>query len=235
MTRMANELYSGGEYLARNPTWHVEDSAWKAQQILRMLQRHSLTPRTICEVGCGAGEVLRQLQSRMDPSCEFCGYDISPQAIALCRERANDRLRFHCRDFLQEAGASFDLLLLIDLIEHLEDYNSFLRAVKPRSRYTILHIPLDLSVQAKLRPGKLRAIRQVAGHLHYFTRATALDGLRDAGYEIVDSFLTRGALESTHKQLRTRVCNSFRRLAGVFGEDLASRVLGGFSLLVLAT
>lgn len=232
---MAEEIYSSGEYLTRNPTWHVEDSAWKAQQILRMLQRHSLVPRTVCEVGCGAGEVLRQLQSNMDPSCEFCGCDISPQAIALCRERANDRLQFHCGDFLKDDGACFDLLLLIDLIEHLEDYISFLRAVKPRSRYKILHIPLDLSVQAVLRPGKLPSIRRAAGHLHYFTRETALDSLRDAGYEIIDSFLTRVALESTHKQLRTRVCNTLRRFAGLFGEDAASRMFGGFSLLVLAT
>lgn len=63
---MSQQLYISGEYLNKNPTWHVEESPWKAQQILRMLTLHHLTPRSICEVGCGAGEVLKQLQEQMD-------------------------------------------------------------------------------------------------------------------------------------------------------------------------
>jgi cyclopropane fatty-acyl-phospholipid synthase-like methyltransferase len=231
---MSEELYTSGEYIGRNPTWHVEDSPWKARQVLRMLQRNRIEPRTVCEVGCGAGEVLRQLQDQIDRSCEFYGYDISPRASQLCQQRANDRLHFKLMDFLQETDACFDLLLMIDFIEHLEDYYAFLRAVKPRSRYKILHIPLDLSVQAVLRPRKLPHIRHVSGHIHYFTKEMALHSLEDAGYEIVDCFLTRQAMESTHKTLKTHVGNSFRRLACLLHEDLASRVFGGFSLMVLA-
>jgi len=169
----------------------------------------------------------------MDRSCEFYGYDISPQAFELCQARANDRLHFKLMDFLLEKDAQFDLLLMIDLIEHLEDYYGFLKAVKPRSRYKMLHIPLDLSVHAMLRPRKLPYVRRLSGHLHYFTKETALASLRDAGYEILDSFLTRQAMESTHKTFKTHVGNSLRRLACLFGESLAARVFGGFELMVL--
>ena len=55
-------LYLDGGYLAKNPGWHVEESAWKATHILRMLKQNHLSPRTVCDVGCGAGEVLKQLQ-----------------------------------------------------------------------------------------------------------------------------------------------------------------------------
>jgi cyclopropane fatty-acyl-phospholipid synthase-like methyltransferase len=231
---MDETIYTDGRYLARNPTWHVEDSPWKARQILRMLQRNRIEPKTIGEVGCGAGEILRQLQRQMDRSCEFCGYDISPQAIQLCQSRANDRLHFELMDRLQETDARFDLLLMIDFIEHLEDYYGFLRAVKPRSRYKVLHIPLDLCVQAVLRPRRLPWVRQVSGHLHYFTKDTAIQSLKDAGYEVLDCFLTRQAMESTHKILKTYVGNSFRRFTSLFSDDLAARIFGGFGLLVLA-
>lgn len=50
-----DEFYKQGEYLEHNPSWHVEDSAWKAKQIVEMLNRHDIHPRTIAEVGCGAG------------------------------------------------------------------------------------------------------------------------------------------------------------------------------------
>ncbi len=232
---MDRSIYTDGTYLNKNPTWHTEDSAWKARQILRMLQRNNISPRTICEVGCGAGEVLRQLQGNMDPSCEFHGYEISPQAFHLCQERSNEKLHFHLEDFLQEQGPPFDLLLLIDVIEHLDDYPTFLKKLKPRSRYKGLHIPLDLSVQSVLRPGRLGFIRDRMGHIHYFTKETALCTLADAGYQVLDHFLTPVALESTHKDLKTRLANVPRRAVSLLHKDLAARLFGGFSLMVLGT
>ena len=61
-------LYLDGEYLSKNPGWHVEESPWKARQVLRMLRQNHLAPQTICDVGCGSGEVLRQLQEKLKDS-----------------------------------------------------------------------------------------------------------------------------------------------------------------------
>jgi ubiquinone/menaquinone biosynthesis C-methylase UbiE len=84
-------LYTQGAYLENNPTRHVEDSPWKAQQIIKMMKRDDIRPRTVCEVGCGPGEVLRQLQLGMDCACIFWGYEISPVAFDLSRKKANER------------------------------------------------------------------------------------------------------------------------------------------------
>ncbi len=92
------KLYTGGAYLEKNPLWHTEESGWKAENVMRMVNRHKISARTICEVGCGAGEVLKQLQQRFDDECDFLGCDVSPQAIALCRSRANDKLHFELGD-----------------------------------------------------------------------------------------------------------------------------------------
>jgi ubiquinone/menaquinone biosynthesis C-methylase UbiE len=43
-----------------------------------MLKKHRQEPRRICEVGCGAGEVLTLLQKGMKAECGFWGYDVSP-------------------------------------------------------------------------------------------------------------------------------------------------------------
>src|SRR5882724_11238633 len=93
--RMPENAFLSGEYLQKIPQWHTEDSPWKAKGVLRMLKQNGLSPRIIGEVGCGAGEVLRQLQLQMEPQCLFFGYDIGPQAIELSGSRENDRL--HCR------------------------------------------------------------------------------------------------------------------------------------------
>ena len=64
-------MYQSGEYVEKNPTYHVEDSSWKAEQIVRMMKQNQLQPRTVCEVGCGAGEILRQLQTQLPADTEF--------------------------------------------------------------------------------------------------------------------------------------------------------------------
>ena len=167
---MFEEMYTSGEYLKKNPTWHIEESPWKAKQIMHMMRRDRIAPGTICEVGCGAGEVLRQLQEPMDTACLFWGYEISPQAFELCKTRANERLHFKLADIRQEKDTFFDLILIMDVIEHLEDYFSFLRDIKPKSDYKIFHIPLDLSVQSILRRNALLRVREAYGHIHYFTK-----------------------------------------------------------------
>lgn len=66
--------------------------AGKAEYVLRMIAKHGLAPRA-----------TRSL----------------PQAFALCRGRANEWLHFKLADIRHEEGASFDLMLVMDVLEHL--------------------------------------------------------------------------------------------------------------------
>ncbi len=231
---MAVDAYKNGEYLEKNPGWHIEESPWKVKQILRMLNKQNLTPQTICEVGCGAGEVLKGLQTQLPTESVLWGYDISPQAIAFCTPKANERLHFKLADLLQEQNVFFELLLMLDVVEHLEDCFCFLRALKPKGRYKIFHFPLDISVQTVIRPDGLLHIRNAYGHIHYYTKELALRTLQDTGYEVIDYFYTPRALEIPTKQVKRRMLQLPRKLLFSINQDLAARTLGGFSLLVLA-
>ncbi len=230
---MFEEMYTDGSYLEKNPFWHIEESPWKAKQVLRMITQNSIVPRTICEVGCGAGEVLKQLQDHMSDECLFCGYDISPQAFELCQSRANERLHCKLADIRQEQDAFFDLILVLDVIEHLADYFGFLREIRPKSQYTILHIPLDLSVQTILRRNGLLTVRNAYGHIHYFTKEIAIQVLKDVGYEVLDYFYTARAIEVPSDELPRKLLRLPRKFLFAIREDLAVRILGGWSLLVL--
>ncbi|MBE3559242.1 MAG: methyltransferase domain-containing protein [Ktedonobacteraceae bacterium] len=244
---MVQNLYTSGEYLKKNPLWHTDESPWKAREILRMLQRNALVPRSICEVGCGAGETLRLLQERMDPTTCFRGYEISPQAHVMAKTRENERLHFLLRDIAQESDVFFDLILVMDVIEHLEDYFSFLRMLHPKSRYKILQIPLDISVRSVLQV-LLPNYRETFGHIHYFTKELALQTLKDLQYEVLDYFYTEfttsqeqnGADESVPLRLKHTLGRTKReliklpgRLAFAVNEDIAARIWGRWRLLVL--
>ena len=233
-TTTAETRYTSGSYLEKNPLWHTEESPWKAEQVTRILNRQKIVPRTICEVGCGAGEVLRQLQLRLNGDCDMLGCDISPQAIELCKGRANEKLHFFLGDITKMSDSFFDLILVLDVIEHLEDYFSFLRIVKERALYKIFQIPLDLSVQTVLRVTPLIKDRQKYGHIHYFNKETGLQLLIDLGYEIIDYFYTAVALDLPSTDFKNRVMRIPRRLLYSINMDMAVRLLGGYRLLILA-
>lgn len=226
-------IYQTGEYVQKNPTYHVEDSAWKAAEILKLIERNQLQPRSVCEVGCGAGEILKQLQLSLSPEAEFFGYEISPQAFALCRERENERLHFFFADLLTSDTKLFDLLLCIDVFEHVPDYLGFLKRLRPKARHKVFHIPLDLSVQWVLRGRPIMREREQAGHLHYFTKETALATLEDAGYEVRDWCYTAGAIANP-RSVKAKLAVLPRQLLSLINQDWVVRVLGGYSLLVLA-
>ena len=227
------ELYKDGSYLEKNPTWHVEESPFKVKYILRLLRKNSLTVHSVCEAGCGVGEVLRLLQFAMPPDTDFVGFDISPQAHQLSQPRANARLRFQLADITEHRGLSFDLLLVLDVVEHLEDYFSFLRSVRSVGRYKIFHFPLDLSVQAVLRQDGLLKRRRDHAHLHYFSKETALETLSDTGYRVLDHFFAPRSNE-IGPHLHQKLFRHPRAALFAIQPDLAVRLLGGYTLMVLA-
>ena len=234
LAQVGGNIYTDGGYLEQNPTWHSEDSPWKAEQILKFIGRNQLTPRTVCEVGCGAGEILMRLKRNMPDDCEFWGYDISPQAHELAVTRADERLHFRLDDVLDEPHVHFDLILVIDLIEHLEDYVGFLRKLRSKGKQMIFHIPLDLSAYTVLRNHPILDMRSSVGHIHYFTRDTALAALRDTGYELVDWFYPTDDVPLRGMPMKQKTLELLRRGLFKFNADFAVRLLGGRSLMVLA-
>lgn len=228
----AGDRYFDGAYLAHNPSWHAEHSPTKARWIDEILNRNRLAPATVAEVGCGSGEILVELKKRR-PDAHFTGFEVSPQAYGICSAKQAPGLDFRLADLVETQAQSFDLLLAIDVFEHVPDYMGFLKALKNKGEHKIFHIPLDLSVQALLRGTSYPILREQTGHLHYFFKYTALATLRDCGYEILDWNYTRSSQELPGKGLRTKVANLPRKLTQLFSEDLSARLFGGYSLLAL--
>ena len=228
------KIYTDGTYLSKNPTWHAEDANYKAKDIITLLARNRLRPRAICEVGCGSGGVLELLSQELGASAQFTGYDISQPALALSRLREKENVHFILGDFPEE-GARFDLVLAIDVLEHVEDYMAFLRKLKPWGTHKIFRIPLNLSVQSVLCKSRpiLRA-RAAYGHLHYFTKETALACLEDAGYKITDCFHSFGPISAQALGWKRSILKSIKKALFALNREWIARLLDGFSLMVLS-
>jgi SAM-dependent methyltransferase len=224
-------IYTNGEYLQKYPNWHVEDSPWKAQHVIRILRSNGVLPKTIAEVGCGAGEIIRRL-SMAFPDAQCRGFEISPDAFGLTRGRENERLSYHLSD-VGGTGERFDLILLMDVIEHIEDCFGFLRSLRKQTDYLVAHIPLDLSFLSLVIDVPM-INRRNAGHIHYFTKSTALALLCDTGYAVIDWFYPTGHHFLHPNQPGTGIVSALRTIGERIVPGLNATVLGGASIMVLA-
>ena len=224
--------YLDGTYLAHNPDWDCSDAPWKAARVAEILKRNGISPTSICDVGCGSGHVLAELR-RSFQAARLVGFDISPQLAAIWGRHTGLELRVG--DFLQ-APERFDVLMLLDVFEHVRDPFSLLEAARAKASHFVFHIPLDLSALSVARGTPLMQVRRTVGHLHFYTKDLALETLADCGYSIVEWRYTEAyASLVTHRTWKTRLAHMPRRLLASINRDAAARVLGGETLIVLAT
>ena len=228
-----DQRYTGEDYWKQNPTWDSEDSPWKATQIQRLLSRHRIPARTIAEVGCGAGGVLATLRESR-PDAELFGFDIAPALAPFWERHQHLRIRFELGDFFEINRRTYDILLLLDVVEHLANPFDFLTRIRRHAAYFVFHFPLDLSAFSVFREAPLLAVRSKVGHLHFFTKGLALALLVECGYAVVEAAYTGASLNAPRRTWKTRVAGGARRLAYAANKDFGVRLFGGETLLVLA-
>lgn len=165
------------------------------------------------ELGCGDGNLALTLCRAFSRS-QVLGLDIVPGHIATANahvERAglHERARFELLDDERHLASlpseRFDLLIAIDVLEHVFDVFEFVRhaarVVKPnglvllrvpniayiKHRLTLLRGGLPVTSSWFGKPGDLTGWRERwgwdGGHLHCFTRSLLEMLLRDAGIE----------------------------------------------------
>ncbi|HLG99929.1 MAG TPA: methyltransferase domain-containing protein [Bryobacteraceae bacterium] len=85
------------------------------------------TASAIAEFGCGHGLLQRQIEDSFDAS--VAGFDLNTAALAQSVSRYSPRTCYNVLERRAEYKAAFDLILLADVLEHIEDEAAFLRAI----------------------------------------------------------------------------------------------------------
>jgi predicted TPR repeat methyltransferase len=227
-----SNIYNDSTYLNNNPTWHEEDAQFKADKILKILNRNHINYKSVCEIGCGSGEILVQLASKLDEQIHFCGFDISKDAIEIAEKKQTDRLKFELKDITDENDSQFfDLVLVIDVIEHIDNYFNFLEKISSKGKYTLFHIPLDLCLWTLFREKMLIESKERVGHIHNFTEDFIVSILNDKGFSVIDKMYTEPiSVPTTFKQ---KIIDLLRKTLYKINKRFCTKTIGGYSLLVL--
>jgi SAM-dependent methyltransferase len=226
-------IYQNYTYLNNNPNWHLEESHWKARQVIKVIEKNHLSPSSVCDVGCGVGEVLYRISEHLPGERSFTGYDICPHLKNQWARRETENVHFCCDDIL-EKDEYFDLIMALDVLEHVENYIGFVRKLKEKARYKLFHIPLDMAVQRLFRVNTLLDDMRTVGHLHFFTSELALAQLQRLGYRIIDSAYIPKRIDLKMGGKKSRLLTIPRKVGFAVNPDLTVRFFGGWSLSVLA-
>lgn len=235
MYNSSDQFYTEGGYYQSNPDWHQEGSKFKADLVLEFIKKFQLPTGLVVEVGCGAGEILVELAKNLPATSVLKGYDISPQAIRIAAKKAGSRLGFYLEDFTQFKGERADLVLMLDVVEHIDDAYSFLRRLRDKGMNFIFHIPLDMSCRTLLKPHVLLQQRTDVGHIHYFTEETMLWMLRDVGFDVQYLIYTKPDVDLIKpRSFKQWVKKLLRKLSYSINKKLSLKLWGGYSALILA-
>lgn len=235
MNSVKNNIYISGEYLQKNPGWGKEDALWKAIEIAKLMRKNNFFPRSLTDVGCGTGEIINFLAKLLPSLQSLKGYDISPQAIALAKKSENERIRFYLGDFFT-TGLKDECILLIDVLEHVQDYIGFLRELHSKAGHFVFHIPLDLSCRTIFKPHVILQQRSDVGHLHYFTREHVNWLLDDCGYKVIDWKYTLSETDrNSAASPKQWIKKWLRRFSYAISKETSVRLWGGYSIMLLCS
>jgi hypothetical protein len=156
---------------------------WKAANLANLVLR-SLPPESgnsVCEIGGAEGTVL-YFVSQLISSSQMTNYELSS---TFCEEGKNwyPEINFINFEFNETIDSKYDMIILSDIIEHVEDDDKFLKIVRTHCKYVLLKIPIEICltssswyhfIRGKKKPPYLQYGRgHYNGHLRGYTTLRA--------------------------------------------------------------
>jgi SAM-dependent methyltransferase len=195
-------IYNSGEYIEHNPNLHQEDSLYKMRYIKSMLEAVSWPSRSIrvLDVGGGAGTIgflVCEWFISNGFSVDFWALDLSESMLAIQRANNPHIIETRVGELEQLDGNSFDLALVIDVIEHVPGHHEFSEKLNNLTDYVIYNIPTEKNLLDIFRNFYMRGIyyplqTESIGHIHFFSSSTAKAFVREH-HELLRSFFSHFA------------------------------------------
>ena len=154
--------------------WHQVRAQW----VERLVRRAFSAPEklSVVDYGCGTGGLLRQLHAKMGFRAHL-GVDPSPDAIEVAQQRGGHYRRVEEGRF--QPPPDTDVVLMMDVLEHIEDDLGFLMGLIPK-----LHANARLILSVPAFPSLYSDWDRQLGHHRRYTRTSLRRTLESAGAQV---------------------------------------------------
>jgi SAM-dependent methyltransferase len=155
---------------------------WRARATNALIQRLDLptgSPLQVFDIGCGTGLTCRQLG--LTTSWVFDGADLNIEALTRCRAGVRRVLYYDVLERCREFHERYDIIVLFDVIEHIEQTQPFIDAVlfhlKPGG-VVLVNVPALMTLYGRYDTA--------AGHYRRYTKETLADEFRAFDVNVID-------------------------------------------------
>jgi SAM-dependent methyltransferase len=168
--------------------------------------------KKIAEVGCGNGLVQRYLEDHY--SVEVAGFELNELALKQSCSRTSPLYCYNIHERAENLKNEFDLVILFDVLEHIQDENGFLESIKHHmtdSGRILINVPAHQSLYSRYD--------QTLGHVRRYssselTRTAETNGFRVSsltywGVPLIPLLLVRKALLSFRRGEQEIVSSGF--------------------------
>jgi SAM-dependent methyltransferase len=212
----------------------VESAARKAEAIFRILPKKFIEQiHSMLDYGCGYGAVLHRLTSLIG--------NISYEKLPSLEIKQNI-------PFIKGlTGEKIDVILLIDLLEHVPDCHELIKGLSEVSEIFLIKLPLECSIfDNYILPKEYPSSVHSNGHLrefdannvHYFIRGLGLTPMHEAlyRYELSDSFPPISSSAPWRQRCIRFLIMSIKEFLGILmPKKLYLRLIGGGGYICLAS
>ena len=202
---MIKNIYTSNYYLEKNPSLHEEETSWKIKKIKplvdQFLVRFNEKKLRLLDVGGGTGKILKEISEYIEKKhkikVEKYALDLTPKILELQRKN-NSSLRKALNEDISHTSLKkkeIDLVLMIDVLEHIPNPKRALKELNRISDYVIFKVPLEknlIMILANfLTLGKVRKkIIQRLGHINVYNLRILNKQLENNGFYIISSNYT---------------------------------------------
>jgi SAM-dependent methyltransferase len=152
------------------------------RRVLRDLASAGASDGRLLEIGCAYGFFLDEARA----SFQVSGVELAPEAVAACRARGLDVVR-EADDAFYRSRAPFDVVVMLDVIEHLQAPDEVLRTVHRHTRPGALMVITtgDFGSLAARLLGRRWRLMTPPQHLWFFTERSLARLLEQRGFHVL--------------------------------------------------
>ena len=123
---------------------------WRFDVLYRQMRRLGITPGKTLEIGCGHGVVRQQMEEAFMVPVDGC--DLNEHALRMASAGQGRLLVYNIFDRLPEMCGAYDMILLMDVIEHVDSDLAFLKTslehLKPEG-FVAINVPAHRFLYSK--------------------------------------------------------------------------------------
>jgi 2-polyprenyl-3-methyl-5-hydroxy-6-metoxy-1,4-benzoquinol methylase len=181
------------EYIKNNTDLHGKDTLDKVRAIKAIIEKGNIQPKSMLDIGCGSGAILLSLLSYYQIT-NSCGVDISETMINTAKQNDSNKLVKWIQSDLSNVNfRDYDLVLAVDIIEHIENESATLEKMKMWGKFFIIKTPIENNLISKLVKSltlgivdSSRSTSKKYGHIHHYSEKNFIELVEKSGYIVLE-------------------------------------------------